>query len=157
MLLRNIMEAKHKVVISANPSTKLNDAVNLLVTNNIGCLPVLDDDEKLIGIISERDILNMVNQEISQLAEKTVGDIMTKKLIKGSPEDNLSKIAEIMEENKIRHLPIVKGEKVIGLISLWEIYRAKMQNMETENRTLSHMLHGRDKTGDYDMVTESDK
>ena len=157
MLLRNIMEAKHKVLISAHPATRLNDAVNLLVTNNIGCLPVLDDEEKLIGIVSERDILTRVNEDITHLAEMTVENIMTKKLIKGSPEDNLTKIAGIMEDNKIRHLPIVKEEKVIGLISLWEIYRARMQNMETENRTLSHMLHGRDKTGDYDMTTESDK
>jgi len=157
MLLRNIMDSKHKMVISANPSTTLNDAVNLLVTNNIGCLPVFDNNEKLIGIISERDILTKVNEAMAKLPNMTVGDIMTRKLIKGSPEDNLSTIAEIMEENKIRHLPIVKNEKVIGLVSLWEIYRARMQNMEHENRTLTQMLDSRDKTGDYDMVHDTDK
>jgi signal-transduction protein with cAMP-binding, CBS, and nucleotidyltransferase domain len=56
-----------------------------------------------------------------------------------------------MEQHNIRHLPIVEDRKVTGLISLWEIYKTRLQNMEVENRQLTHMLHGRDKTGDYEL------
>jgi len=152
MLLKNMMDEKHKNVISAKPSMTTREAVELLVSNNIGCLPVLDEDESLIGILSERDIMTKVNEAINQLPSLTVENIMTKKPICGSPDDSLTTIAEIMEKNSIRHLPIVRDDKVIGLVSLWEIYRTRMINMEQENRTLSHMLDGRDKSGDYDTV-----
>ena len=151
MLLKNMMQAKHKVIISVKPSTPINEALDMLTNNNIGCLPVLDENGKITGIISERDILLKINEAVGDFPGLTVADIMTTKVIMGSPDDDLSKITEIMEDNKIRHLPIVREEKLIGLISLWEIYKTRLQNMEAENRHLANMLFQRDKTGEYDF------
>lgn len=150
MLLKHMVVAKKKSVVTAHTDTSINKAMELMLKNNIGCLPVTDKDGKLLGIVSERDVLSRINKAKDKYTELKVGDIMTTKLIKGTAEDDISHIAEIMEKNKIRHLPIVKDEKVTGLVSLWEIYRTRMNNMEVENRQLTHMLSSRDKTGIYD-------
>jgi CBS domain-containing protein len=151
MLLKNIMQKKHKKVIFGRPSTPINEVMDLLIENNIGCLPILGEDDSLTGIVSERDVLSRVNSAKGEYINLTAGDIMTTELIMGSPDENLSDIAGIMEKHKIRHLPIVEDKKVIGLISLWEIYKTRLDNMVVENRQLTHMLHSRDKTGEYEL------
>jgi CBS domain-containing protein len=150
MLLKNMMEIKAKDLVTATPSTSINDAMDMLIKNNIGCLPVIGEKGELIGILSERDVLLKVHQAKEQYPSLKVGDIMTSDPIAGKLDDDISSIARTMEEKGIRHMPVIRDEHVIGLISLWEIYKTKMKNAEHENRHLSSMLHGRDKTGDYD-------
>ncbi len=146
-----LKKKKSSNVITAKLSTTIDSAMQMLISNNIGCLPITDDNEKLIGIVSDTDIFRKVHETKGNYHELKVADVMTTELIIGLPEDNLSYIAGIMDKNYVRHVPIVEGEKIVGLVSLRDIFQTQAKNREIENRYLKLYLDGlsrRDKSGD---------
>jgi CBS domain-containing protein len=151
MLARTLLEKKPRDIVTATAETSIDRAMELLIANNIGCLPVLDDDGKLTGIVSDKDIFRKIHETKGAYHGLTVGDVMTTELIIGLPDDDLEYIAGIMDKNWIRHVPIVDAEQVVGLISLRDIIKFQVKNTEIENRYLNmymDMLHRRDQSGD---------
>ena len=150
MLVRAHLETKSREVITASPSTPVDDAMELLIENKIGCLPVIDEN-RLIGIISDKDIFHKIFEKKTDYASLHVKDMMTTELIVGVPDDELSYIAGVMDRNWIRHVPIVDGEKLVGLISLGDIIKAQTEHAKIENRYLKLYTDGlglRDKSSD---------
>jgi CBS domain-containing protein len=148
MQVKAILENKPKQIISARPSTPIDEAMGLLLNNKIGCLLVLDDEDKLVGILSDKDIFARIYQTKGDYHSLKIEDLMTTDLIVGLPSDDVEYIAGVMEKNTIRHLPILKDGQVVGLISLRDIIKAQVQGKEVENRYLVDMLERRDKSGD---------
>lgn len=151
MLVKTLLDSKKRDIITTRPSVSVDAAMDVLISNEIGCLPVLDDDESLIGIVSDKDVFRKVHETKGDYHSLTVGDLMTTDLIVGLPEDSVDYILGVMSMNWIRHVPIVAGEKVVGLVSLWDVIRATAKNLEIENRYLRlYMdgLHRRDQSGD---------
>ncbi|UCG61590.1 MAG: CBS domain-containing protein [Candidatus Zixiibacteriota bacterium] len=148
MLVKTMLEKKPREVITAATATTIDEAMDLLIKNQIGCLPVLDRDKKLIGIISDKDIFEKIHQTKGQYQNLTVDDLMKTELIVGLPDDDIDYIAGLMEKNYIRHVPIVDGDQVVGMISLRDIHKTFVKNKEIENRYLMDMLEKRDKSGD---------
>ncbi|UCE23391.1 MAG: CBS domain-containing protein [Candidatus Zixiibacteriota bacterium] len=148
MLVKALLENKSKEVITAAPKTSIDEAMGILIEKKIGCLPVVDDNKKLIGIISDKDIFEKVYQTKGKYEKLTVEDLMKTELIVGLPDDDINYIAGIMEKNWIRHVPIVDGDNVIGMVSLRDIHRNYVKAKELENRYLMDMLEKRDKSGD---------
>jgi len=152
MLVKTLLADKPREIITTSRKMSVDAAMDLLITNNIGCLPVVDDDGKLVGIVSDKDIFRKIHQTKGQYHSLTVGDIMTDALIVGLPDDELAYIAGIMDKNWIRHVPILDGEKLVGLISQRDIIRTQAEHHEIENRYLNLYidgLHSRDKSADY--------
>ena len=152
MLVKTLLADKPREIITTSRKMSVDAAMDLLITNNIGCLPVVDDDGKLVGIVSDKDIFRKIHQTKGQYHSLTVGDIMTDALIVGLPDDELVYIAGIMDKNWIRHVPILDGEKLVGLISQRDIIRTQAEHHEIENRYLNLYidgLHSRDKSADY--------
>lgn len=148
MQVKTLLESKPKQIVSSNPLTSIDEAMGLLITNNIGCLPVVDDEDMLVGILSDKDIFARIYQTKGNYQSLKVEDVMTTNLIVGLPSDDVEYIAGVMEKNSIRHVPIVDGEQLIGLISLRDIVRTQTVAREVENRYLMDMLEKRDKSGD---------
>ncbi len=148
MLVKTLLEAKPKQVITAVAETTIEQAMDMLIKNKIGCLPVLDPGKKLVGIISDTDIFKKIHQTKGQYDSLTVQDLMKTELIVGLPDDDINYIAGIMDKNWIRHVPIVEGDNVIGMVSLRDIHKTYVKNKEVENRYLMDMLEKRDKSGD---------
>lgn len=148
MQVKTLLESKPKQIVSSNPLTSIDEAMGLLITNNIGCLPVVDDENMLVGILSDKDIFARIYQTKGNYQSLKVEDVMTTNLIVGLPSDDIEYIAGVMEKNSIRHVPIVDGEQLIGLISLRDIVRTQTVAREVENRYLMDMLEKRDKSGD---------
>jgi len=148
MQVKTLLESKPKQIVSSNPSTSIDEAMSLLITNNIGCLPVVDDEDMLVGILSDKDIFARIYQTKGNYQSLKVEDVMTTDLIVGLPSDDIEYIAGVMEKNSIRHVPIVDGEQLIGLISLRDIVKTQTVAREVENRYLMDMLERRDKSGD---------
>ena len=152
MLVKNLLESKPKEVVSAAPDTSLEDAMNVLIQNNIGCLPILDDSGELVGIVSDKDIFRKVHETRGQYHSLSVADVMSTNLIVGLPDDDISYIAGIMRKNWIRHVPIVEEGEVVGLVSLRDILKTTSKTTEVENRYLKMYmdgLHSRDRSADY--------
>ncbi len=148
MLVKTLLEEKPKEVITTTALTSLEEAMDLLIKNKIGCLPVVDESGKLIGIVSDKDIFEKVHETKGKYHALRVEHLMHTDLIVGLPEDDLNYIAGIMDKNWIRHVPIVDGDHVIGMVSQRDLHRTFVKNKEVENRYLMDMLEKRDKSGD---------
>ena len=152
MYVRTLLENKKKDLVTIAPDAKLSSAMDLLIENGIGCLPVLADDGSLVGIISDKDIFHKIHETHGDYKQFTVEEVMTDNVLVGLPEDDITYIAGVMDKNWVRHVPIVDGEKVIGIVSLRDIIRTTAENVEIENRYLNlymDMMHRRDKSGDH--------
>jgi CBS domain-containing protein len=152
MLVKTLLANKPREIITTSKKTSVDAAMDLMISNNIGCLPVVDEQGKLIGIVSDKDIFRKIHDTKGQYHDLTVADIMTDALIVGLPDDELAYIAGVMDKNWIRHVPILDGEKLIGLVSQRDIIRTQAEHHEIENRYLNLYidgLHSRDKSADY--------
>ena len=152
MLVKNLLESKPKEIVSAAPDTSVEDAMDVLIQKNIGCLPVLDDTGELVGIVSDKDIFRKIHETRGEYHALKVADVMSTNLIVGLPEDDITYIAGIMRKNWIRHVPIVKEGEVIGLVSLRDILKTTSKTTDIENRYLKMYmdgLHSRDRSADY--------
>jgi len=151
MLVKTHLEDKPKKIVTVSPSTSIDDAMDLLISNKIGCLPVVGDNGQLVGIISDKDIFRKIHEKKTDYMSLTVTDMMTTKLIVGLPEDELTYIAGVMDQNWIRHVPIVEENQLVGLISLGDIIQTQTENAQIENRYLKLYTDGlglRDKSAD---------
>jgi CBS domain-containing protein len=152
MLVKNLLANKPRDVIAVTPGSSIDDAMSLLISNNIGCLPVLDDDMELVGIVSDKDIFRRIHETKGQYHSLTVEDLMTTNLVVGLPDDDIEYIAGVMKKNWIRHVPIVEDGEVIGLVSLRDILKTTVKTTDIENRYLKMYmdgLHSRDRSADY--------
>jgi len=110
-----------RTVTTIHAGKTLLEAIKLLVCNEISGMPVVDEKEKMIGIITEKDVLNFIFS--GNLKNTRVEEIMTKKVVSFSPETNVDTIALSIGHNRFRRVPIVEGDKVVGIISRRDIIR----------------------------------
>ena len=136
MTVSDILQIKGSNVYSVTSQLTVYEALKAMGEKNVGALLVMED-EKLLGIISERDYARKIILKGKSSADTLVKEIMTEKVISVSPDDNIEKCMELMSEKKIRHLPVVKDEKVIGVISITDVVTAII---ESQKETIS-LLH----------------
>ena len=137
-----IKEILNKKVITISATQCLAEAMQALLDNKISCLPVVEDDTKLVGIISDKDIFRKVHETSGKYHDVAVGDCMSTDLIIGVPTDKVSYIAGVMTENRIRHVPICDEGHMVGLVSIGDIVKTQMENIRVENRYLKQYISG---------------
>ncbi len=130
-------------VITISQKDKVTDALKKLLENKISCLPVVDESGKIMGIISERDILREVGSNPNGLDRRHVGDVMTRDILIGLADDDLDYIMNIMSNNNIRHVPIMSGDVLSGIISIRDVVKGLMHVVESENRYLKDYIAGK--------------
>ncbi len=151
MLVKTLLENKPGELINIKPETSLDEAMELMLEKNIGCLLVLGSDKYLEGILSDRDIFKSVHKTKGDYHSLKVKDIMTVAVIAGKLTDEVSNIAWVMQKNYIRHIPIVDDNSVVGLVSQRDILKYEIERQELDNRYLQqHMdgIHTRDRSAD---------
>lgn len=139
MKVKRLLATKSGPVITIGPDQPIRDAVALLSRHNIGALVVVASGSDLpVGIISERDVIRRAAENESVFSE-SVRDIMTKEVITGMPQDDLYSVIHTMTERRFRHLPVVDGEKLVGIISIGDVmkaqrdaYRGEIDTLETQ-------------------------
>ena len=150
MLLKKVLEGKPKQVASVAPAMSITEAIDLFVKNSVCCLPVVDEQEKPVGILTDMAVLEAIRAAGTKFESLKVKDAMKPVPIVAKPDDEDIQIAERMEKDQIRHVPVVRDGKVVAIITLKDIYGTRIKNMATEIRYLTDMLYQRDKSGDYD-------
>ncbi len=136
MNIQHILATKGGSVITIGPDKTIRDALAILARHNFGALVVVNESNKPIGIISERDIVRLAAKN-ENLFSIPVGEVMTKNVITGIRQDELKAVANTMTEKRIRHLPIVDEQGVlIGIISIGDIVKAERNRFEGEADTL---------------------
>lgn len=139
MLLQDILVAKGDAVHTIGPDSTLADVAEKLVEENCGSLVVVEEDQ-MIGIITERDILRTVHARQS-LEDTQVQDRMTVDVVSGNPENTLAEAMGVMTDHRIRHLPVLNGEKrLVGMISIGDLVKAQHDHLTMENHYLKNYL-----------------
>jgi CBS domain-containing protein len=143
MKVRDILKDKGSEVITIVAEATVFEAIKTLVDKNIGSLLVLDEGGKIVGIITEKDILKDCNRHYELRKQAKVKEVMTKNLIVGSPEDDIDYVESIMTQNRVRHLPIIANQKLVGLISIGDVVKVLHRECKVENRYLKDFISGK--------------
>ena len=143
MKVKDVLASKGSRVITCHEDNSLIDALAIFSANKVGSLLVVDSHEKIKGIIAPRDILLIVLNDMERLKEIKVDEVMTKDLIVGTPEDSIEYILAIMTENRIRHVPILEGKELQGIVSIGDVVKAQVKEKEVENRYLKDYIEGK--------------
>ena len=129
-------------LVSVNENKTTYNAIKLLTTNNIGALPVLNDNMELSGIISERDIIREISNNLSVNFKKSnIKSIMTSKVLTINKNTKSETIMDIMSKNKIRHIPIVENKLLIGIVSIGDVVKRLLEKFNLENQHLKSWLY----------------
>ena len=120
--ISGILARKGSAVWSIAPAATVFDAIALMADKNIGALPVVEND-RLIGIISERDYTRKVILKGKSSQETRVEEIMTSDLVTADPSDTVVDCMRVMTEERVRHLPVIKGAKLVGILSIGDLVK----------------------------------
>lgn len=142
MHIKDILKSKGNKVITISESSALQDAMKLLIENKISCLPVVDGNDRILGIISDKDIFKQVYYNKDNFISIKTSEVMSKDVIVGVEDDTVDYISNLMTKNRIRHIPIVENNCLIGLISIGDIVKVRQKDMEIENRYLREYITG---------------
>jgi CBS domain-containing protein len=143
MKIREILAVKGAHVHTIGPDRTILDAVALLVQHGIGALLVRDTSGAVGGIISERDVLRLCRERSAELGTIRIGDVMTKELVICVPDDETDYAMGIITKNRVRHLPVMDGDRVAGMVSIGDLVKAKLDAAEYENRYLREYIQAR--------------
>jgi CBS domain-containing protein len=141
MNIATVLASKGSKVITIHPEQTVRQAVGLLVEHNIGALVVVDGNRQPVGILSERDIVRVAAQR-EQVFSEPVAALMTKNVVLGLPQDDLTSVANTMTERRIRHLPVVDAGRLIGIVSIGDVVKAQRDKYQGEVETLQTQLLG---------------
>jgi CBS domain-containing protein len=150
MRISDILRQKGGDVVTIRPDRSVHEAILNLNQHGIGSLIVTDEGGDVAGIITERDILRQCGERCVALHQPPdekgcpclVRDVMTKELVVGIPDDQLDYVMAIMTKNRIRHLPVLEGRSLVGIISIGDVVRAHLDETAFENRMLKDYIHG---------------
>jgi CBS domain-containing protein len=135
MTVRAILDTKGHQISSVPPEVKLSEAIKLLSERRIGAVLVMSQG-RIEGILSERDIVRVLGERGAAVLEEPVSAVMTRKVVNCRPNDTVAAIMEMMTLGKFRHLPVLDGDRVVGLISIGDVVKWRVQEYETEQEAL---------------------
>ena len=140
MKVKDILDSKGSAVATIPADASLHDALERLIELRIGSLVVVDGHDPIVGILTERDLLGECAIHPEGMREMAVREIMSSNPIIAVPEDEVAYIMGIMTHNRIRHLPILDGERLAGMISIGDVVKAQLEAAEFENRYLRDFI-----------------
>ena len=140
MTVKAILAAKGGDLISIEPTATLDNAVKTLAKNRIGALLVLGPDRRVIGILSERDIVRVLAEQGPDVLTQPLSQVMTRKVVTVGPSETVAEIMERMTSGKFRHIPVVEQEQLIGIISIGDVVKHRLHQMEQESAALREYI-----------------
>jgi CBS domain-containing protein len=140
MTVASLLARKGVKVVTIQPEQQIRQALALLAEHNIGALVVVDPGARPIGILSERDIVRAAVRDERGVFEKSVSALMTRNVIVGVPQDDLTSVGHTMTEKRIRHLPVVEQGRLVGIISIGDVVKAQRDQYQGEVDTLQFQL-----------------
>jgi CBS domain-containing protein len=136
MIVKAILSAKGGDVINIEPTATLEAAVKTLAEHKIGALLVLGPDRRVIGILSERDIVCVLAEQGAGALKQPLAQVMTRKVVTCSQSDTVDVLMQRMTTGKFRHLPVLEQEQVIGVVSIGDVVKHRLMEMEQESAAL---------------------
>ncbi|VVT18618.1 CBS domain-containing protein [Rhizobium sp. EC-SD404] len=132
MTVRIILDEKGRDVTTVSRETTLMDAARVLTEQKIGAVVVVDPDRQILGILSERDIVRAIAERGGEVMDQQVASVMTRKVVQCQEESSINEVMEIMTNGRFRHLPVAISGRLAGIISIGDVVRRRIQDVERE-------------------------
>jgi CBS domain-containing protein len=139
MRITDVLRGKGSDVLTIGPSATVAELIALIAGRNIGALPVVDAG-RLVGIVSERDVVRRLHDVGTALLERRVAEIMTTEVTTCRPDDSVVDLARIMTERRFRHLPVVVEGRLCGIVSIGDLVKARIDQLEVERQQLQSYI-----------------
>ena len=139
MTIASLLAKKGVKVVTIGPADTIRESLRRLAEHNIGALVVVDAQGSIVGIVSERDVVRALARSEAILVEP-IATIMTRDVVKGTPQDDLIAVGNTMTEHRFRHLPIVEGGRLVGIVSLGDVVKAQRDQYQGEVDTLQFQI-----------------
>lgn len=138
MKVRGILDAKGRDVVTIRPDATVATAVHRLALERVGALVVSEDGIRIAGILSERDIVGALAGEGADLLStgRRVADLMTRHVVTCGPDDTVKQLMAEMTRRRIRHLPVVEGGRIAGIVSIGDVVKSRLEEVEMEATVL---------------------
>lgn len=136
MTISIILAAKGREIVSVEPGTTLSSVVALLAERCIGAVLILGVDRRIIGIVSERDIVRALAELGAAVLDNPVSRFMTRRVSTCTEGETIASIMERMTEGKFRHVPVVDQGRVVGIISIGDVVKHRLQEMERDSAAM---------------------
>jgi len=140
MNVRQLLDRKGRELFSITPNAAVLDAIRMMAERHVGALLVLQGDE-LSGIVSERDYARKVILLGRSSADTPVRDIMSTPVLTVQPEATVEKCMQLMTEHRVRHLPVVEGRRVVGMVSIGDLVKAVIADQQQQIEQLESYIH----------------
>jgi CBS domain-containing protein len=141
MRIADVLRSKGSSVATVDPTATVAELISELATHNVGALPVVDAG-RLVGIVSERDVVRRLHDAGPELLEARVGDIMITGVTTCAPGDSVADIAAVMTNRRFRHLPVVVDGELAGIVSIGDLVKARIDLLESEREQLQSYIAG---------------
>ncbi len=143
MTIRQILKSKpSQDILTVAPDTKISEATRILSEMRIGALIVSNDGNTIEGMLSERDIVRELGKRGTGCLDELVSDLMTTPVVTCTPDEVAVKALETMTSGRFRHLPVVEGDVLVGVISIGDVVKYRIEEVERENTALTDMIVG---------------
>jgi CBS domain-containing protein len=140
-LLRGKAAPTGTEVVSTPADATVRELLASLAEHEIGALVVVDGAH-VLGMVSERDVVRRLNEWGDTLLDKEVSDIMTSSVFTCGPDDDVDQIAETMTERRIRHVPVLKDDEIVGLVSIGDVVKSRIEQLEVDRGQLEQYITG---------------
>ncbi len=129
-------------VITITPGSTIADAAQVLSAKRIGAVIVSEDGRHLAGILSERDIVRELGRRGAACLTDKVDTLMTRKVVTCAPSDRTNAVLQMMTDGRFRHMPVMEGDEMVGLISIGDVVKVRLSELATEVDALEGMIKG---------------
>lgn len=140
MKIGTLLNDKSHDIFKIKAQDCIADAAVALTENKIGALLVEDEDDKIVGILSERDIVGGIGPHGADLHDVAVAELMTTNLIHCSPNDSVNEAMAMMTDRRIRHLPVFDGDQLVGFISIGDLVKCRILEVQSEAEAMRQYI-----------------
>ncbi len=142
MFVRQILNSKGGDIVTIGPSAKIADVAALMAKERIGAVVVLDQDAHIEGIVSERDITRGLAEHGAAVLTMNAQSVMTSNVVTCRPDDGVDKLMQKMTAGRFRHLPVLDQGKMVGIVSIGDVVKHRLEELENEASLLQDYIAG---------------
>jgi CBS domain-containing protein len=140
MRLADVIHGKSSEIVRIRQDRKIAEAAVMMTEKKIGALLVEDENGDIVGILSERDIVGGMGPHGADLHDVAVADLMTRDVIRCSPDDSVNEAMAMMTDRRFRHLPVFEGEELVGFISIGDLVKCRITEVQAEAEAMREYI-----------------
>lgn len=143
MRISHILQSKRSDVVSVAPTATVRSAIALMKREHVGAILVLDGERRLLGVLSERDVVYSLDSALADPLERPVLEVMRRESPAASAQDTVQSVMQTMTATRARHVPVLERGRVIGIVSIGDIVKSRLDEKTQENTVLQDLARAR--------------